>query len=70
MSRCDQELCPRWAGDGCVCRVLGEPGRVRSWMMSDFDYRLGEFIERAILSGLLVGLPVATVVVLLWRVLT
>lgn len=30
MSDCDQEMCPFWAGDGCVCSVVGierpEPG--------------------------------------------
>jgi len=30
MSRCEQELCQNWAGDGCVCTVLDlEPDVVR-----------------------------------------
>lgn len=32
MNQCQQELCPKWTGAGCICVVLGEdPTAMSEW---------------------------------------
>lgn len=46
MSRCDQELCPYWTGDGCACAVMGlDPSAAREALIRD------GFMEREATDG-------------------